>query len=214
MSGSALASSGAARSFWVRWVVASAVGVVVATGGFIAVYSVIGEPGDVLFPILMAGVGGVVGAFQQRVLRRVLGDAGGWALATGVGIGVGIGLAVATEPESSTLVTDMLEGLVSGAAVGAIVGTPQWRVVRAGMPGARWWVPASIGGWALAASVAVAADYYVDGLGIAVFSLVAAAATGVPLALLLRPHTRARTSTGQVGTGVVTNHAGTASPAE
>ena len=203
-----------AGSLWVRWVVASAVGVVVAAGGFIAVYSVIGEPGDVLFPILMAGVGGVLGALQQRVLRRVLGDAGGWALATGVGLGVGIGLAVATEPETSALVTDMVEGVVWGAAVGAIVGTLQWRVLRAGVPGARWWVPASIGGWAVAASVAVAADYYVDGLGIAVFTFVAAAVTGVPLAVLLGPHIRATSSTGELGAGVTTDHADTRSDAE
>ncbi len=207
-------SSPAAGSLWVRWVAASAVGVAVAAGGFIAVYSVTGEPGDVLFPILMAGVGGVVGAFQQRLLRRLLGDAGGWALATGVGLGVGIGLAVATEPASSALVTDMVEGLVWGAAVGAIVGTLQWRVLRAGVPRARWWVPASIAGWALAASVAVAADYYVDGLGIAVFSLVAAAVTGVPLALLLGPHIRARSSTGELSAAVAADHAETPPQAE
>ena len=98
-----------------------------------------------------------------------------------------------------------------GSAVGAIVGTLQWRVLRAGVAGARWWVPASIGGWAVAASVAVAADYYVDGLGIAVFLLVAAAVTGVPLAVLLDPHIRVTSSTGELGTGVASDDADTRS---
>ena len=207
-------SSPGAGSLWVRWVAASAVGVLLAADGFLAVFAVLGEPGDVLFPVLLACVGGVIGAFQQRVLRRLLGDAGGWALATGVGLGIGIGLAVATEPESGALATDMLEGLVWGAAVGAIVGTLQWRVLRPGVPGARWWVPASIGGWALAASVAVAADYYVDGLGIAAFTLVAAAVTGVALAALLRSRLGAGSLTGELRAGVTTEHAETPSQAE
>jgi hypothetical protein len=213
MSEAAQPSPGAG-SLWVRWVVASAVGVLLAAGGFIAVYSLIGEPGDVLFPVLMAGGGGVIGAFQQRVLRRLLGHARGWALATGVGLGIGIGLAVATEPESSALVTDMVEGLVWGAAVGAIVGTLQWRVLRAGVSGARWWVPASIAGWALAASVAVAADYYVDGLGIAAFTLVAAAVTGLALAALLRSRRRVCALTAELSAAVTTEHAETPSQAE
>ena len=181
--------------------VASAVGVVVAAGGFIAVYSVIGEPGDVLFPILMAGVGGVLGALQQHVLRWVLGAAGGWALATGVGLGVGIGLGVATEPETQR--AGDRHGRGSGVGVGrrghrrdaavaraahrrgrgAVVGAGQHRRLGGGRVGRR------------------RRRLLVDGLGIAVFLLVAAAVTGVPLAFLLDPHIRATSSTGELGTG-------------
>jgi hypothetical protein len=171
--------------FWLRWVAATAIGVMVAFAVFVALFSVIGEPGDLLFPVLMAGVGVVVGAFQQRVLRRVLQDANGWAIATGIGLGVGMALALALG-EGSGLGGKILTGVVHGGAIGALLGTLQWRVLTGRVPGSRWWVPASIGGWAVGGAAADAVGYFVEGLDIVAGPVVAAAVTGIALVALLR----------------------------
>lgn len=180
--------------FWLRWVVASAIGVVVAFVMFVAIFSVIGEPGDLLFPVLMAGVGGVVGAFQQRVLRRMLGDAERWAVATGVGLGVGIALALAMG-EGTGLGGKVLEGMAHGAAIGATLGMLQWLVLRARVPGARWWVPVSIAGWSVGAATGDAIGYFAGGpFDLMSGIVVAAAATGIALVALLpsRPSARSQ----------------------
>lgn len=96
-------------------------------------------------------------------------------MALGVAIGEREGLAGTT-----------LVGTVDGAAAGAIIGTLQWRVLRGRLTGARWWVPASIGGWAIAGALANAVGYFVDGLDIVALFVGAAAATGVALVALVR----------------------------
>ena len=186
------AENGSGPAFWVRWVVATAIGVLVAFAGFVVIFEIFGEPDHLLFPLLMTAVGVVFGAFQQQVLRHALGAARNWALVTGLGFGAGIALALAIG-EGRGLGGKVAAGLVHGAAVGAIVGTLQWRVLHARMPAARWWVPASIGGWAIAAAVADAAGYFVDGIDIIVAPVVAAAVTGVALVRLTRPGDPSRT---------------------
>lgn len=178
------AGLGSGIGFWLRWVVATAIALVLAFAMFVLIFSVVGEPGDLLFPVLMTGVGLVVGVFQQRVLRRVLGDARGWAVATGVGLGVGIALALAMG-EGTGLGGKILEGTVHGAAIGAILGTLQFFVLRARVPGARRWVPASIVGWAAGAAAGDVVGYFVEGLDIVVGPVVAAAFTGIALVVVL-----------------------------
>ena len=181
-------SVGAGRlglAWWLRWVIATTVGTIVAFAAFLAIFTVIGEPGDVLFPVLMVGIGGIVGAFQQRVLRQVLSHAERWALMTGVGLGAAMALGVALGERSGLAGTTMM-GVIDGAAGGAIIGTLQLRVLRPWVARARWWVPASIAGWALAGGAANAVGYLVDGLDIVVLFVVAAGATGVALDAILR----------------------------
>ena len=189
MSDVAGAGLGSGMAFWLRWVAATAIGLVVSFAMFVAIFSVIGEPGDLLFPVLMAGVGLVVGAFQQRLLRRVLGEAKRWAVATGVGLGVGIALALAMG-EGTGLGGKVLEGTAHGSAIGAVLGTLQWLVLRARVPRARWWVPASIAGWATGAAAGDAVGYFVEGLDIVAGPVVAAAVTGIALVELLQPGPR------------------------
>ena len=48
MSDGAAIETGSGRRVWLRWVAATALGVVIAAAGFMVVYSIIGEPGDAL----------------------------------------------------------------------------------------------------------------------------------------------------------------------
>jgi hypothetical protein len=171
-------------SLWLSWVGASALGVIVAFVLFLALYAVIGEPPEPLFPVIMAGVGTLFGAGQQRVLRRVLGRAAGWAVATGVGFGLGITLALIIG-EGDGLTARILGGAVHGAEVGIIVGTLQYLVLKPHVEDARRWIPASMGAWVLGAVAADIVGYFVDGLDILAGPIVAAAASGVAVIRLL-----------------------------
>src|SRR5215475_5812185 len=161
-------------SLWWRWVGASTLGVVIAFALFVVLYSIIGEPPEWLFPILMGGVG------QQRVLRRVLGDARGWALATGVGFLIGLSVAVVIG-EGDGLLAKVLAGAVHGIETGAIMGVLQYRVLRTRIDGARAWIPASMVVWLIGAMVADLVGYFVDGLDIIAGPVAAAAASGIVL---------------------------------
>jgi CubicO group peptidase (beta-lactamase class C family) len=179
--------AGMTTAFWLRWVAATAVGVVVAFAGFVAIFMVIGEPSDVLFPVLMAAVGLCFGAFQQRCLGRALSSANGWAVATGLGLGVGIAVDLALGLEEQTeLAAHVVTGAQAGAVGGAVIGVLQARVLQRHVSRYRWWVAASIIGWAAGAAGGDAVGYFADGLDIVVGPVVAAAVTGVALVALLR----------------------------
>jgi hypothetical protein len=176
-----------ASGLWLRWVGATAIGVVLAFATFVAIFSVIGEPADVLFPVLMIGFGLAIGSFQQRVLQRRLGDARRWALATGVGLGAGMALVVTMGlGEQPGLAAQITRGAVAGAVVGAVIGTLQWLVLRTRVPGARWWVVASIAGWAAGAAAGDTVAYFVEGVDLVVAPVIAASVTGIALVSLLR----------------------------
>jgi hypothetical protein len=61
-----------------------------------------------------------------------------------------------------------------------------WRVLERRVDRSRWWVPASIGGWALGAALGAAAGYFDDGLDIVIGPLVAAATSGAVLVALVQ----------------------------
>jgi hypothetical protein len=189
---------------WRGFVVATGVGLVLAFAAFVALYEVIGEPSDVLFPCLMVGVGLVFGAFQQRVIRPALGSARGWAVATGVGLGLGYGLAVALGlGESGGFVGKMAQTITAGAAGGAIIGMLQWRVLAHRVDDARWWVLASIAGWATGAALSSAASHIDEGLDILIGPVVAAAISGVVLVALIG-RTKGRRASRQASSSTTT----------
>ena len=175
----------AGARLWLHWVGATTLGVVAAFAMFVVLYTIIGEPGDLLFPVLMAGVGLSFGAGQQRVLRNALGDARRWALATGLGLGLGIALALVIG-EGAGLAARVEAGLVHGAAVGAIIGLLQWPILRPRVTGSRWWVLASILAWTVGAAAADTVGYFADGFDIMAGPIAAAAVSGIALAVLLR----------------------------
>jgi hypothetical protein len=173
---------------WRRFVGATVLGLLVAFAAFVALYTIFGDPGDALFPLLMVGVGLVFGAFQQRALAPALGSVNGWAIATALGFGVGIALAVGLGlGENGGFLDLLVQSTAAGAAVGAIVGLLQWRVLASRVEGARWWVPVSIAGWAAGAALGSVASHVDDGLDILIAPIVAAAIAGPALVVLRRP---------------------------
>jgi hypothetical protein len=90
----------------------------------------------------LAAGGTLVGVMQAFVIRRYVPGVGRWILASLGGVAV-VGGAVFGLGAVDTGV-----GWIGGATLfGALYGLPQWRVLRARVPRAGWWVPASGLGW-------------------------------------------------------------------
>jgi hypothetical protein len=138
----------------------------------------------------------VVGSLQQRLLRRAIGEAKGWAAATGIGLGVGFVVAFSMG-QGSGLAGKALEGAIHGSAIGAIIGLLQWLVLRPRIPAARWWVAVSIAGWSMGAATGDAVGYFTGGpFDLMTGIVVAAAVTGAGLIVVLRPRGQVPVSTG------------------
>jgi len=181
--------------FWLRWVLASGVGIVVgiavslavAAVGAVAALVVIGNTPDVdlsdlpdgllvLFgTIASTSIWASVGIAQWLVLRwRQVPRASLWVLATAVGGAVG-GLV-------SGVVTPGATG-IGGDVLGASVGVAQWLVLR------RWQVPRA-GWWVLTITVSLAAHQLLpSGPVTTAFNLAGyGAITGGVMVWLLRQH--------------------------
>ena len=159
--------------FWLRWIVANAIGEILGLGLAAAVaigmILTIGEPKSLAVAVMMAGVmiaagaceGVIVGLAQWRVLRRRLPRVPrrDWVLATAMGalVAWALGMAPSTlavlnqdagapplEP-SDWLVYSLAAAM--GAALGIVLGIPQWRVLRRHVQRAHWWVWANAAAW-------------------------------------------------------------------
>ena len=176
--------------FWLQWVLASTVGVVVGlfTGAVFTPYDVPRVP--VLYGLLGIGLGIGVGVLQWLVLRRRVSGAGWWVLASAAA-GYGT-LQAGPMPFSTSLQSFGL--LLSWTRVvalsGAVTGTLQWLVLRGQVSRAGWWVLASTVGWGLGVTVARAFPWGVDtsdAIGaLVVTGAVLGAVTGEALVWLLR----------------------------
>jgi hypothetical protein len=160
-------------SFWLRWVAANAVAEVLGLGLAAAVgvgmILGVGEPKSLAVAVMMAGVmiaagaceGVIVGVAQWMVLRRRLPrlQRRDWVLATAMGSLVAwtLGMAPSTlavlnqdasspTPEPSDLLVYVLAAAM-GAALGVVLGIPQWRVLRRYVQRAHWWVWANAAAW-------------------------------------------------------------------
>jgi len=163
-------------NLWLRWIIANVAGEVLGLGlaGAVATVMVltIGEPETALVALVMAGVmiaagtleGVIVGFAQWLVLRRRLRRLSRreWVTATAIGalVAWAMGMAPSTlmalnqnagsspPPEMSDA---MKYGLASvmGAALGTILGIPQWRALRRYVTGATLWVWANAAAWAV-----------------------------------------------------------------
>ena len=185
--------------FWLQWVVASTVGMVVGfIAGFLSldliydvlgdwlIYNVLGDWLDFLFLGIVPGIG--VGVLQWLVLRRRISGAGWWVLASAAaGYGILAGFIGYSESLSfGTLLR--FTGVV--ALGGAVTGILQWLVLRSQVSRAGWWVLASTVGWGLSVTVARAIPWGNDEMdalwALVVTGAVLGAVTGGALVWLLR----------------------------
>ncbi len=150
-------------SIWIPWTLITAVGW--ALGWAIGVAFL--ENADAGWPIalfitLMAG-GSLAGLGQGMILKRRLGSAVWWALATIIG-GVagqlaGFVLAGIVFGIFATILGDSLPGFYEYyiaavmAVSGAILGLTQWLILRHAVRRAGWWILASSVGWAFGIAI-------------------------------------------------------------
>jgi hypothetical protein len=160
---------------WLQWTLANVVGEVLGLGlvgaAATAMVLTIGEPDTAFVRVMMAGVmiaagaleGAIVGYAQWLVLRRRLHRLSWreWVTATAVGALAAwtMGMAPSTlmalnqsvespPPEMSDAVKYALAA-VMGAALGTILGIPQWRALRRYVVGASLWMWANAAAWAV-----------------------------------------------------------------
>jgi hypothetical protein len=163
----------AALNFWSQWVVANLLGELVGLGIVGAVgYATVrafGEPSSSGYALAFAALaialgaceGAVVGHAQAFVLRRRLPDLRSWVAATVLGAVAAWALGMLPStlmsvfgpagPESPPRVSDTLQLLLAvplGLVAGAILGFPQWRVLRRHVRRAGWWLVANALAWA------------------------------------------------------------------
>lgn len=160
-------------------------------------YPLLGPP--VLGSLILAVAGAVIGLGHWFVLRRhlhqrtdwVFTNIAGWAVA-----GLVPGLVV-NSVDTVSFLNPFYEavaslgvygslisfGLVVGAVGGGVSGVLQWFILRWNGYRVRWWVGASLGGWALGGAIAT---IVVGGAGVLLGGMIAGAITGVPLAWWLR----------------------------
>jgi hypothetical protein len=193
------------RAFWLQWVVANLLGEFVGLGlvGLIgyAMVAVFGEPNAFFQALAFAIVavalgaleGSIVGYAQFLVIRRRLPQLRAWVAATILGAVIAWTLGVlpstlmslnapaATEPPPE--ISDALQLLLAiplGLVAGAILGVPQWRVLRRYVSRAGWWVLANALAWAAGMPlVFVAAGVRPEGSGLWAVPLGLAAAGAV-----------------------------------
>ncbi len=149
----------------VWWVLASTVGLAVGNAVALAVFEAVGltggshfSGGAVAFVLFGAVAGASVGIAQWLVLRRHIPGAGWWVLASTVGLPVGFAVGFAVLEAVGLTGGSHFSGgagslVLFGAVAGASVGIAQWLVLRRYIPGAGWWVLASIVGSAAAFAV-------------------------------------------------------------
>ena len=188
--------------FWLKWVLASTVGVVVGSIMVLVIGLLIyglleelfGSAGtDIVFEFwltwwvmgIMLGIG--VGILQWLVLRRRITGAGWWVLASAAAG------AVIFQGDLESLSFGLplrFTGIV--ALGGAVAGILQWLVLRGKVSRAGWWVLASTVGWGLSIAVLRALEWGVTDdcelVPQVVSGVVLGAITGAALVwLLLQP---------------------------
>ncbi|HEX2728741.1 MAG TPA: hypothetical protein VHM16_03240 [Rubrobacteraceae bacterium] len=192
------------RGLWLRWVFANSVAETVGLGASFGVGAVLfpylQAPG-ILIALATAGAailagtlieGTVVGTAQWLVLRRPLPDVKwrAWALATAAGAfaawtlgmlpstlmsaGSGVDGAASAEPEAA-----VVYGLAAlmGLVAGAILGAPQWFVLRRHVRRAALWIPANALAWAPGMVLAFVAADFLFASGFATSAVLLAIAT-------------------------------------
>ncbi len=142
--------------FWLRWLVASSVGLMIGLAVYLPLAVVLGDELEVVPRTLVSAAGGgalglSLGVAQWLLLRRRSPDQGRWVLASVAGGTVGgTGALVAADIMGAAMGTDFITNLVAGGAfLGASLGMAQWLLMRQRFARTGWWVVASTVGLSL-----------------------------------------------------------------
>ncbi len=148
------------RALWLRWVIASTLGLAVGQVLFAMLDATIGDMGDlgdgIAHYVGLPLAGAAFGFAQWRVLRRFV-ERSAWGIVAGaIGLLVGyvLGFLLAGPP------IDFVLGYVFMGTAAAIA---QWLALRRRVARSGWWIPASAGAFVAGAIAAVGAA--VAGLG-------------------------------------------------
>jgi len=140
--------------FWLKWTVASILGLVLGWAltfaviwSLKAVFGVADEDALASF-ILLPSIGISVGLFQWLVLRPHIPQAIWWVLASITGWAIGLPLAQALFRAVNAAMEGAIEGSFAGTiqitVFGVLIGLAQWLVLRQHVSKAGWWILASI----------------------------------------------------------------------
>jgi hypothetical protein len=142
-------------TLWLQWLAVTTLGWVL---------------GGVLLPgLALVTAGLVIGILQWVILQQRLPQAGWWILASTAGWAGGWAIVIALVPPEL--------GVLTGAVLGAAMGTLQWLFLRGHFHQAGWWIVVSTLGWT--ASLTLLTGRFLVGA-------VAGAVTGIALELLFR----------------------------
>jgi len=148
------------RALWLRWVIASTLGLAVGQVLFAMLDATIGDMGDlgdgIAHYVGLPLAGAAFGFAQWRVLRQFV-ERSAWGIiagAIGLLFGYVLGFLVVGPP------IDFLLGYVFMGTAAAIA---QWLALRSNVGRSGWWIPASVGAFIVGAIAAVGAA--VAGLG-------------------------------------------------
>ncbi len=148
------------RALWLRWVIASTLGLAVGQVLFAMLDATIGDMGElgdgIAHYVGLPLAGAAFGFAQWRVLRRFV-ERSAWGIVAGaIGLLVGyvLGFLLAGPP------IDFVLGYVFMGTAAAIA---QWLALRRRVARSGWWIPASAGAFVAGAIAAVGAA--VAGLG-------------------------------------------------
>jgi len=188
------------RRFWIRWVVASTMGLGagvmlwLAAGGAMDALGIVGR--SPWGRALQAGAVGAVfgtafGVGQWLVLRRLIPHAGRWVPATAIGYAAVFFLAALLIPDDQAIELAPAAQIALGVIVGAAVGVPpaimQWLLaLRRALPAAGWWIPGNAASWAVGFAISFAFDLWLGEPAFIAGPVVAIGLTGVALLRLLR----------------------------
>lgn len=163
-----------------------------------------------IIPVALLGVilgglceGSIVGSLQWLVLRRPIPPIHWreWAIATAVGAGIAWALGMlpsvlmsfvpAQSSANSSQVfnvtgpTTYLLAIAMGIALGAILGTAQWAVLRRYVPSAGWWILANAIAWAVGMALVFAGMGFIPDNGAVTAGIIAVLILFVALAGML-----------------------------
>jgi hypothetical protein len=192
------------RTVILPWVLATVAGVtigILSSLSFVVRLALAGTPTGVVGLVGGAALGGGIGVAQWLVLRRHIGAAGWWAVASVIGgmVGVALGLVLGDtlHPLLATVGAarpaapggtwgSALPVVAAGAVIGVTMGSAQWLVLRRYVRSAGWWIVGSGLGWMAGLGLGSGAIDAVTLLGsLLIVGIVSGVTTGSVLACLL-----------------------------